>query len=229
MIGAAAHARVAPGKKIGVLENLGLAVGRDEIGEDRDKGVCQDQQDAERRRHRHRAEQFLCRPCADMPSQLLEQVAGDAEADNAMNRPFEEGGSRPEIERNPLVKGHHQQAVSERAGGGHVAKPRHAAGVSDLAAAEIQRQRAGDDQCGPVSEGQARHHLVTTLRFTLAAGGAGSTGSTSRRREGSARYRPPQRRGSMPGPRECRGFSLNRRTAGRRPDRRTPPRQRPRR
>ena len=62
------------------------------------KGVSQNQQDAERRRNRHRAEQFLCRPCADMPSQLLEQIPGDAEPDHAMNRPFEEGGAWSEIE-----------------------------------------------------------------------------------------------------------------------------------
>ena len=98
MIGAAAHARVTPGEKVGILENLGLAVGRDEIGEDCDKGVSQNQQDAERRRNRHRAEQFLCRLCADMPSQLLEQIPGDAEPDHAMNRPFEEGGAWSEIE-----------------------------------------------------------------------------------------------------------------------------------
>ena len=49
----APHSGVSAGKDIRILEDFGLAVWRDEIGEDGDKGVDEDQQDPESRRHRH--------------------------------------------------------------------------------------------------------------------------------------------------------------------------------
>ena len=174
----AAHFRIAAGKDIGVLEDFCLPVGRDEIGKDGDNGIDQDQQNPQRRRHRHRAEQLFRRPGADMAAELLEQETDNAEPDDTVHGPSEEGRPgvhpRTKIQCNALIEGDTKKAVTESAGRGDVAQPFNRSGAAELAAAEKQRQCAGDDEGGPIGKWQGWHHASPIS----AAAGAGWRGST---------------------------------------------------